>query len=193
MLYIKLDNDKNLSITEMDTIRRGDHLSEKVTFLIPANVGEMDILSSKVYMSSIRADGVADIEILSRSKEMYNASYYQFTAPITCKLTKCPGHACIWLNIMSGECCPAVTLKTGECTINIEDSKNMDDYLCDHQLTALYQMHKAIENGGDFGDTEWDDMDGNNTDNTENNNPDNPTNPPAEDPKEDGEIYWEDM
>lgn len=27
--------------------------------------------------------------------------------------------------------------------LQIQDSKNIDDYLCDHQMTALYQLSKT--------------------------------------------------
>ena len=36
--------------------------------------------------------------------------------------------------------------KSGECLLYVEESKNMDDYICDHQLSAIYEMQKKTEN-----------------------------------------------
>lgn len=192
MVYIKLNGDKTLGITQMDSVYRGEHFSEKVIFLIPKVVGDIDILSSKVYLSYIRADDVGDIVILERKNEMYNADYYQFVAPLTCKLTKFPGQVCIWLNIMSGNCCPTIMVKTGECFIPVEDSKDMDDYLCDHHLTAIYQLHKKLSGGDSSGgdDTFWDDIDGDSSGGESSSpTPDTPTEPESPDESEDGD-YW---
>lgn len=193
MIYIKLNEDKTLSITQMDSIYRGEHFSEKVTFLIPKVVGDINVISSKVYLSYIRADSVGDIVILERKSAMYNADYYQFVAPLTCKLTKFPGQVCIWLNIMTGDCCPAVTVKTGECYIPIEDSKDMDDYLCDHQLTAIYQLHKKIsgEGSSDSDDSYWDNIDGGSSSPAPDQptEPDKPTEPENPDGSEEGDFW----
>ena len=88
----------------------------------------------------MRADGVADVVVLDRSETPYNESYFQYTFPITCKLSKYPGEVCTWIQIYSGTPSNPVIAKTGECMLQVQESKNMDDYLCDHQMTALYQL-----------------------------------------------------
>ena len=97
----------------------------------------------------IRADGVADVVVLERSDEPYNDSYLQYTFPVNCKLTKYPGEICTWMQIYTGTPSNPVIAKSGECMLQVQESKNMDDYLCDHQMTALYQlthtMNTAIE------------------------------------------------
>ena len=93
-MYIKLDEGMNLVVTVNDAIYRGDNLNRKIIYLIPLTVGEIDILTAKVYLSYIRADGVPDIVILERMDEKYKESYYQYTLPVTCKLTKYPGEIC---------------------------------------------------------------------------------------------------
>lgn len=205
MIYIKLNEDKTLSITQMDSLYRGEHFSEKAVFLVPKTVGDIDILSSKIYLSYIRPDEVGDIAILVRQEQMYNADYYQFIAPITCKLTKFPGRVCIWLNIMSGNCCPPITIKSGECYLPIEDSKNMDDYLCDHQLTAIYQLHKQLDGGssdntGSNDDIYWDDIDKDDSgsdsgtttpDDSNPSTPSTPTEPENPDDSEEEGDFWE--
>lgn len=61
MIYIKLDDSMNLVITVNEPIYRGDNLNQKIIYLIPLQVGEIDMLTATPYLSYIRADGVADI------------------------------------------------------------------------------------------------------------------------------------
>lgn len=102
MLYIKLDDDMSLVITVNEPIYRGDNLSQKITYLIPTVVGEIDMLTASVFLSYVRADGVADVVVLDRSETPYNESYFQYTFPINCKLSKYPGEVCTWIQIYSG-------------------------------------------------------------------------------------------
>lgn len=173
MFYIKLDDSMNLVITVREPLFRGDNLNRKIVYLMPLTVGDIDMLTAYVYLNYIRADGVADVVVLERMEEMYNEDYYQYTFPVTCKLTKYPGEVCTWMQIYTGTPSNPNIQKTGECMLQIQESKNIDNYLCDHQVTAIYQLQKQLEGGtgggsGDTGDTpDWEDMDGSqNEDNT---------------------------
>lgn len=42
MLYIKLDDDMDLTITVNEPIYRGDNLNQKITYLVPKLVNEID-------------------------------------------------------------------------------------------------------------------------------------------------------
>ena len=167
MFYIKLDENMDLVTTVREPLFRGDNLNRKLVYLIPLTVGDIDMLTAYVYLNYIRADGVADVAVLERMEEKYNESYYQYTFPVTCKMTKYPGEVCTWMQIYTGTPSNPSIQKTGECMLQIQESKNIDDYLCDHQVTAIYQLQKQIEGGGsggntgDTGDTpDWEDMDG---------------------------------
>lgn len=173
MFYIKLDENMDLVTTVREPLFRGDNLNRKIVYLVPLKVGDIDMLTAYVYLNYIRADGVADVVVLERMEEMYNESYYQYTFPVTCKLTRYPGEVCTWMQIYTGTPSNPSVQKTGECMLQIQESKNIDDYLCDHQVTAIYQLQKQMENGGggnsgggsnndgDSGDTpDWEDMDG---------------------------------
>lgn len=142
MFYIMLDDDMNLLITVKEPIYRGDNLNQKITYLLPKQVGEIDMLSATPYLTYIRADGVADIVSLERKDELYKDSYYQYALPVTCRLSKFPGEVCSWLQIFSGTPSNPTIAKSGECLLQIQDSKNIDDYICDHQLSAIYAMQK---------------------------------------------------
>jgi len=144
MFYIKLEDDMSLVITVRDSIYRGDNLNQKIRYLIPLTVGDVDVLTAFIYLNYIRADGTPDVVRLERLEEKYNESYYQYVFPVTSRLTKYPGEVCTWMQICSGPpSCPVVS-KSGECVLQIEESKNMDDYICDHQLTALYRLEKSL-------------------------------------------------
>lgn len=145
MFYIKLTSDRTLMITQSDTLYRGDNLNQKLVFLIPNTVGDIDMLTAKVYFNYIRADGVADVVLLERAGS-YNDTYLQYRVPVSCKLTRCAGQCVTWLHIFAGSPADPTIAKSGECVLMVQDSKNMDDYLCDHALTALYQMSQDIEN-----------------------------------------------
>lgn len=154
MFYIKLDENMDLVITKREPIYRGDNLNQKITYLVPLMVGEINPETAYLYLSYVRADGTPDIVVLERLEEKYNESYYQYTLPVTCKLTRYAGEICTWLQIYSGDLANPAISKSGECVLHVQESKNMDDYFSDEQMTALYQLNKKMETSlGDMQDT----------------------------------------
>lgn len=145
MIYIKLDEDMNLVITENEPIYRGDHLNQKITYLLPTTVGDIDILTATVYLSYIRADGTADIALLVRDEETYRERYYQYHLPITSTLSRYAGEIVTFLQIFSGPPCHPVIAKSGECLLRVIDSKNMDEYITDRHLRLIYEMQRYME------------------------------------------------
>ena len=137
-----------LVVTQREPIYRGDNLSKKIIYLVPLTLGEIDPLTAYFYLSYIRADGIADVVVLERMEDKYNESYYQYTFPefVSRKLTKFPGEICTWMQIYSGDPSDPIVAKSGECVLQVQESKNIDEYLCDHQVTAIYQLNKDIEN-----------------------------------------------
>lgn len=160
MTYIVLNNDMQLSITKLDTIYRGDNLNTAITFLIPTQIDNVNMETATVFLSSIRADGEPDMVILNRSPEKYGENHYRYVLPVTCKLSRYPGRVCMWLQICDGDPCHPIVAKSGECVITIHESKNLDNCLHDHQLTAMYQLKKQLDQLSENHDedTSWDDM-----------------------------------
>lgn len=144
MIYIKLDDDMNLIVTQNEPIYRGDNLNQKIIYLIPEMIGEIDALNATLFLCYVRADNVADIVTLERMDGKYNDAYYQYALPVTCRMSKCAGSVCSWLSIMSGSVNNPRIAKSGECVLVVEESKNMDDYICDHQLSAIYALQKQV-------------------------------------------------
>lgn len=145
MIYIKLDKNMQLEMTAREPIRRGDNLSKKIIFVIPKQIDEIDLAASTIYLCYIRADGVPDIVTLKRQSESYNEDYFQYVLPVSCRLSRFPGEVCAWLHIFAGTLASPTTAKSSECLLHIEDSKNMDDYLCDHQISAIYEMQERAD------------------------------------------------
>lgn len=145
MFYIKLTEDKDLQVTVREPIYRGENLNERLIFLLPDTVDELSTEASLVYLSYIRADSGADVVLLDKLEEKYNETYFQYTLPITCRLTRFPGQVCIFLQMFSGDPIDPQIVKSGECQLMIEDSKNMDDYFSDRFITALYQHDKRMK------------------------------------------------
>lgn len=145
MFYIKLDSGMNLVVTSREPLYRGDHLYQKLTYLIPMKVGDIDMSTAALYLSYIRADGTADIDLLKREDELYKESYYQFTMPVTSKLTRFAGPVTTFLTIYYGPYNSPMIAKSGECTLYIQSSTNMDDYINDRNLALIYSMQRQME------------------------------------------------
>lgn len=145
MLYIKLDESMNLVITKNEPIYRGDHMNQKITYLVPITVGDIDMLAATVYLSFIRSDGTADIALLVREEEKYNERYYQYHLPVTCSLSRFPGEICTFLQIFSGPPRHPIIAKSSECMLQVMDSKNMDEYITDRNLRMVYEMQRYME------------------------------------------------
>lgn len=145
MIYIKLDESMNLVITKKEPIYRGDHMNQKITYLIPTILGDTDILTATVYLSYIRADGTADIALLVREDEPYNERYYQYHLPITSNLSRYAGEIVTFLQVFSGPPRHPVIAKSSECILQVIDSRNMDEYVTDRHLRLIYEMQRHME------------------------------------------------
>lgn len=145
MIYLKLTKQEDLIVTVNEPIYRGEKLPDKLTFLIPNVVESIDMASAYVFLNVIRADGCPDIILLERAEVPYNASYLQYRIPLSCFMTGCPGKLTMWLHICADLSGDTVVAKSGECTLMVLDSKCMDEHLCDHQITAIYEMQKRLD------------------------------------------------
>ncbi len=145
MIYIKLDENMNLIITKSGQIYRGDHMNQKITYLLPVMAGDIDMSQAIVYLSYICADGAADIALLVREEELYDEGYYQYHIPVTSTLSQHVGKICMFLQIFSGLPAHPAVAKSGECVLYVIDSKNMDEYITDRNLRLIYEMQKRME------------------------------------------------
>lgn len=145
MFYIKLDDQNDLVITAREPIFRGDSLNHKIIFLIPHKVGELDTLASTIYLTYIRADETADVVLLERMEQDYNESYYQYTFPVDCSMTRYPGELVMFLQVFSGPYNNPSIAKSGECYLQVMASTNIDEYISDHNLSLIEQMRHYMD------------------------------------------------
>lgn len=149
MVCIKLDECKELKVTTAAPVYQGENAEDTLMFLLPKTIDPIgDMQAAFVYLTYIRADGVADILWL-RNPQEYNAEYYQYNAPYSFKLTRVPGEVCMWLQIYDG--CPSnpVVLKSSEVMVYVRTSKNVNHYLDDSNLSILYELHKELSDRDD--------------------------------------------
>lgn len=141
MFYIKLENDESLVVTVKEPIFRGENLNQKIIYLIPPMIDDIDVTSSRVYLNYVRADGVPNVVKLEAMMSKYNEKYYQYTFPINCAMTNVAGNVCTWLHFIpvSSE---QIVAKTGECILTIQDSKNIGD--CDNDNIFLPDLQDRI-------------------------------------------------
>lgn len=145
-MYILLTDDMRLMVTKNEAIYRGENMSKEIVFLLPLKAGTTDVGTATVFLTYVRPDGSPDIVILDRKAEMYDASHYKCVMPVTCKLSRYAGSVCMWLQLYSGDSAAPTIAKSGACMIRILDDKSLDSCMNDHQLTALYQLKKKVDN-----------------------------------------------
>lgn len=126
LFYIKLENDESLVITAKDTIYRGENLNQKIIYLIPRTVDDVDIMSSRIYLNYVREDGIADVVELEDVGVMYNERYYQYTLPINCKITNVAGNVSTWLHFIPNSS-EHIVAKSGECILTVNETKDVGD------------------------------------------------------------------
>ncbi len=78
-------------------------------------------------------------------EEKYNELYYQYTLPVTSKLTRYPGEICMWLQVYSGPANKPSVSKSSECILPILASTDMDEYISDRNLGLIYSMQRQME------------------------------------------------
>lgn len=162
MIYIKLDQMMNLTITRNGPVHRGDNLFQTLIFLIPVRLNGIDVRNTDVTLSYIRQDGTADIVALEQMDEMYNDDYCQYSLPVTTDITKYAGKIRAWLVIVEKafEAEDSVIAKSDECVIHVTDSEDLTSLFDEEKTEALFQIR--IDGGwivavydGEKGDLEY--------------------------------------
>lgn len=154
-MYIKLDENMNLAVTINESLYRGDRRNRRIIFLIPHTIGEVDAVSSTIYMNYVRPDGTTDVALLIKSEVPYNAVYDQYIIPVKGALTHVAGDVVMWIefyNETSDE--KPVIAKSNEVIIPILDAQDVGtpaglEDEDDTQLTIFQQLLEALEHKAD--------------------------------------------
>lgn len=146
MIYIKVEDDKSLEMTVYEPIYKGENLSQKITFLIPMQIDDIETQTAHVYLNYVRPeDDIGDVVTLNCEELPYNDVYLRYTIPVEYKLTKWAGDVRMWLNFYAGDEETPVVATTGECIVPIYNSDDITANLEESALTALHQMQNQVE------------------------------------------------
>lgn len=132
MTYLLLDKWKNLIATKRDAIYRGEDLSEKITFVLPLSIGDIDIGTATVRLNYTRSDEWSNIVSLTKDDEMYSDAYYKFITPVDAHMSAKAGNLTVWLEISDGEDNPMIA-KSSECILKILDTTDIDGHTPEDQ------------------------------------------------------------
>ena len=143
MYTILLNDDKSLIATEPQTIYQNENAADSIRFLLPETLDEFSISKSTIFVSYIRSDNRADVDRLDVLPELYNG-YLECHLKMASRITQVPGKVCLFLQIYSGDPDRPTILKTGEHNLIVAAHNNMDHYIADIQLSALYRMQTNI-------------------------------------------------
>lgn len=141
-MYVKVQDNKTLLVTVPTTIFRGETGADTLTFLIPQTYEGLKVADCSVMLRYIRADQVGHSEELKLIPEMYNG-YLQYAIAIDTDVTSEAGDVRLWLSCISYE--DAVIFKTGELTINVLPSPEIEKYLPMEDLDQLDRLEVAVK------------------------------------------------
>lgn len=142
-MYVKVQDNKSLLVTVPTTIYRGETGADTLTFLIPQNYEGTNLADCSVMLRYIRADKVGHSEELKLTPEMYNG-YLQYAIAIDTDVTGEPGDVVLWLSCISYQ--DAVIFKTGELTIKVLPSPEIEKYLPPDDLDQLDRLEAEVKN-----------------------------------------------
>lgn len=143
MYTILLNDDKSLIATDPQTIYQNENAADSIRFLLPETLDDVSVSKSTIFVSYIRSDNRADVDRLDVLPELYNG-YLECHLKMASRITQVPGKVCLFLQIYSGDPDRPTILKTGEHNLIVTAYKNMDHYMADTQLSALYRMQTNI-------------------------------------------------
>lgn len=145
MIYIMLDHNRNLVQTQYSPIYKGENLNQKIIFLVPTRIDDIEVVSTTLYLCYVRADGTPNIVILENTGEKYNDYYLQYIIPVRCDMTMFAGEICIWLQLYTGDATDPVIAISDESTLRVLDTESgLDNISKTNPVTALYQIQDIL-------------------------------------------------
>lgn len=143
-MYIKMNDDKSLVVTVPTTIYRGENKADMVTFLVPANYGDLNVADCDLTVRYILPDEEATgrSEPLLVQPEMYKG-YLQYNLSVDTQLTSHEGDVIVWLVALNAT--GSMVLKTGETVIVIAPARDITDYMSGEDLDQLDQLALQVK------------------------------------------------
>lgn len=143
MVYIKMQDNKELLITVPSTIYRGETGADVIVFLVPATYEKVQVSNCSVMLRFIGADKAGHSEQLKLVPEMYNG-YLQYSVPVDTDITSEAGEVTLWLSCISYQ--DVVVFKTGEIAITVNQSQDIEQYLPQEDLDQLDKLALEVSN-----------------------------------------------
>lgn len=140
-MYIKMNSDKSLIITIPTTIYRGENKADLITFLVPAQYGDINLADCAMMMRYILPDGTGKSEPLSYLPEMYK-DYLQFSTVANTRLTADDGEIIVWLTAIGDD--GSTVLKTGEAIVPVYPNRDIADYMQPEELDQLDMLAAKV-------------------------------------------------
>ena len=143
MIYIKADENKNLSIDSQYTVYEGESLSENIQISVPDIVADKDISGCTVWLCYINAFGQYN-EVDLRDKLIPSENGERvFEDDVTNVFTVAPGEMQIWLEFKNTQ--TGFNMKTEFCSYVIYKHINPDEFIPEQTFTLLEQFIKKYE------------------------------------------------
>ena len=142
-MYVKVENDKSLIVTVFSTIYRGETGTDTIVFLVPSEYEETEIARCSVMLRYITPNQIGRSEQLKLLPEMYNG-YLQYEIDIDTDMTAEAGDVTLWLSCISYQ--DAVIFKTGELSVEVKPSPEIEKYLPPEDLDQLDRLEVEVSN-----------------------------------------------
>lgn len=142
MYVIKMNTDKSLMTTIKSTIYQYERNADTLVFLIPKFYENDNMADCTLLLRYILPNGEGESEEIEMEPEPYNDNYYKYHLQIDTGITSEVGVVELWLTAINME--DNVVLKSGTLTIEIEPSKDIQDYLSDEGLNQLDRLEARV-------------------------------------------------
>lgn len=142
MYAIKVTNTKNLVTTIRGTIYQNENKADTLVFLVPQTYDSVDMANCTMLMRYVTPSGSGRSEEIEMDAEPYNDEYYRYRLKLSTRITAECGKVKLWLTAVGLD--NQVTLETGEASIQVQERKNIDDYLSDKDLSKLEQLDAKV-------------------------------------------------
>lgn len=143
MIYIKADENKNLSIDSQYAVYEGESLSENIQISVPDIVADKDISGCTVWLCYINAFGQYN-EVDLRDKLISSDNGERvFEDDVTNVFTVAPGEMQIWLEFKNTQ--SGFNMKTEFCSYVIYKHINPDEFIPEQTFTLLEQFIAKYE------------------------------------------------
>jgi len=142
LYVIKMNTDKSLMTTIKSTIYQYERNADTLVFLIPKFYENDNMADCMMLLRYILPNGEGESEEIEMEPEPYNDNYYKYHLPVNTGITAEVGIIELWLTAINMQ--DNVVLKSGTLTIEVEPSKDIQEYLSEESLNQLDKLEAKV-------------------------------------------------